>query len=130
MVVDRSAVALGDRYHACAAAEVTQIGVRARDLALVPPDTPNVLRGSVYVVEPLGDEVYVDVLVGTTRVSVRADRGWTAPLGTAVGVLVDPTRACFFCADGTTAVHRSAGGTAFEPSVRPSSSPASEGTRS
>jgi ABC-type sugar transport system ATPase subunit len=65
------------------------------------------VAGSVYVVEPLGDEVFVDVLLGETRVSVRAPRGWTAAAGSPVAVRVDPARACFFTPDGTTAVHRS-----------------------
>ncbi len=65
------------------------------------------MSGSVYVVEPLGDEVFVDVLLGEARVSVRAARGWTADPGSPVGVRIDPARACFFAPDGTTAVHRS-----------------------
>jgi hypothetical protein len=72
----------------------------------VPPDTPAALTGTVYVVEPLGEEVFVDVLVAGSRVCVRADRGWTAPIGTPVGVRLDPVRACFFEAGGRTAVHR------------------------
>jgi multiple sugar transport system ATP-binding protein len=107
MVVDGRRVELGDRFHACAEAEATGIGVRARDLALAAPGTPNTWCGTVYVVEPLGDEVFVDVLVGGSHVAVRADRGWTAPIGTEVAVLVDPARACFFRPDGATAVHRS-----------------------
>jgi hypothetical protein len=54
----------------------------------------------------MGDEVYVEVLIDESRVTVRADRGWTAPLGAPVGVRVDPARACFFEPGGTTAVHR------------------------
>jgi ABC-type sugar transport system ATPase subunit len=83
------------------------VGVRARDLELVPAGTPGTVSGSVYVVEPLGDEVFVDVLLGQARVSVRAARGWTADPGSPIGVRIDPARACFFTPDGTTAVHRS-----------------------
>jgi len=54
----------------------------------------------------MGDEVYVEVLIGDSRVTVRADRGWTAPIGAPVGVCVDPARACFFEPGGSTAVHR------------------------
>jgi multiple sugar transport system ATP-binding protein len=46
------------------------------------------------------------VLIGESRVTVRADRGWRAPLGAPVGVRVDPARACFFDVSGKTAVHR------------------------
>jgi len=48
------------------------------------------------------------VLLGETRISVSAERGWSAPIGAAVGVRLDPDRACFFRPDGTTAVHRAA----------------------
>ena len=44
--------------------------------------------------------------MGETIVAVRAERGWEAPIGTPVGLLVDPSTACFFDADGVTAVHR------------------------
>jgi multiple sugar transport system ATP-binding protein len=119
VVVAGSHVPLGDRYHACAAAGISHVGVRARDLELVPAGTPDTVSGSVYVVEPLGDEVYVDVLLGPdrsngARVSVRAPRGWTAAPGSPVGVRVHPARACFFTPDGTTAVHRSSQDTPLE----------------
>jgi multiple sugar transport system ATP-binding protein len=107
VIVAGSRVPLGDRYAACAAAGVAHVGVRARDLELVPAGTPDTVSGSVYVVEPLGDEVSVEVLLGEARVSVRAPRGWTADPGTPIAVRVDPARACFFTSDGTTAVHRS-----------------------
>ena len=107
VVVAGSPVPLGDRYRACAAAGISHVGVRARDLELVPAGTPGTVSGSVYVVEPLGDEVFVEVLLGEARVSVRAPRGWTADPGSPIGVRMDPARACFFTPDGTTAVHRS-----------------------
>jgi multiple sugar transport system ATP-binding protein len=106
LVIADGAVPLGDRFEECAAADVAQIGVRARDLSIVDEDTPGALPASVYIVEPMGDEVYVDVLIGTSRVSVRAERGWTAPIGARIGVRVDPDRACFFDREGTTSVHR------------------------
>jgi multiple sugar transport system ATP-binding protein len=99
-------VPLGDRYDECGAAHVERIGVRARDLELAQPGTPGTLPGSVFVVEPMGDEVDVEVLIGDARVTVRAGRGWTAPIGAPVGVKVDPARACFFDGSGKTAVHR------------------------
>jgi multiple sugar transport system ATP-binding protein len=106
MVVAGASVALGDRYEACAAADVQQVGMRARDLEIARSGDPDTLPGTVYVVEPMGDEVYVEVLIGDSRVMVRADRGWTAPLGAPVGVSVDPAKACFFDGNGKTAVHR------------------------
>jgi multiple sugar transport system ATP-binding protein len=106
-VIAGSSIPLGDRYRACAAAGVSHVGVRARDLELVPAGTPGTVSGSVYVVEPLGDEVFVEVLLGDTRASVSAPRGFPAAPGRPIGERVDPTRACFFTPDGTTAVHRS-----------------------
>jgi multiple sugar transport system ATP-binding protein len=106
MVVAGAPVPLGERYPACAAAGVDHFGVRARDLSLTSAGVSGTLPGTVYVVEPMGDEVYVEVLIGESRVTVRADRGWTAPLGASVGVCVDPATACFFEPGGTTAVHR------------------------
>jgi multiple sugar transport system ATP-binding protein len=106
MVVAGARVPLSDRFAACAEGAVERVGVRARDLAVMAADTAGVVPGSVYVVEPMGDEVYVEVLIGESRVMVRADRGWTAPLGASVGVRIDPARACFFDRHGTTVVHR------------------------
>jgi hypothetical protein len=54
----------------------------------------------------MGSETLVDVTVGETRVTVRAPRATTYPLGAAVGLVVDARRACFFAADGTTVVQR------------------------
>jgi multiple sugar transport system ATP-binding protein len=106
MVVNGTLVPLGDRYADCAAAGVDRAGVRARDLELAPAGSPGTVPGSVFVVEPMGDEVDVEVLIGDARVTVRAGRGWTAPLGAPVGVRVDPAKACFFDGSGKTAVHR------------------------
>jgi hypothetical protein len=39
-------------------------------------------------------------------VTVRAERGWNAPIGTPVGIAVEPHAGCFFRDDGTTVVHR------------------------
>jgi len=94
------------RFAECAAAGVAEIGVRPEDLELVEPDRDGAMRGDVYVVEPMGNETIVDVLVGEHRVRVRAERGWRAAIGSPVGVHVDPDAACFFGADGTTAVQR------------------------
>jgi multiple sugar transport system ATP-binding protein len=110
-VVEGGAVPLDERrLAACADREVTEIGVRPEDLRLVDPGRPGALTGDVYVVEPMGNETIVDVLVGGVRVRVRAERGWRAPIGSPVGVLVDPDAACFFAGDGTAAVQRLDGG--------------------
>jgi multiple sugar transport system ATP-binding protein len=106
MIVGGASVPLGDRYDACAASDVQRMGARAGDLAIAAAGESGSLPATVYVVEPMGEEVYVQVLIGENRVTVRADRGWTAPIGAPVGVRVDPAKACFFDADGSTTVHR------------------------
>jgi ABC-type sugar transport system ATPase subunit len=98
------------RLAACAEGGVTQIGVRPEDLALADAGKNGALPGEVYLVEPMGNETIVDVLLGGVRVRVRARRGWRAPIGSPVGVLVDPDAACFFAEDGRAAVPRSDGG--------------------
>ena len=80
--------------------------MRPEDLSLVEPATPGALKGEVYVVEPMGNETLVDVRVGDEHLSVRAGRGFTAPIGSTVGVNFDPDDACFFDATGATVVHR------------------------
>ncbi len=99
-----SRLALGDRYDACAASGAIQIALRPEDLRLVAPESG--LQGEVYVVEPTGAETLVDVLVGDTRVTVRAERGFTAAIGSPIAIAIDPSCACFFDRDGTTVVHR------------------------
>jgi multiple sugar transport system ATP-binding protein len=106
-VVGDSRLPLGaDVARDCREREAIAIGLRPEDLGLVEPSTPGALPGSVFVVEPMGSETLVDVTVGETRVTVRAPRATTYPLGAAVGLAVDARRACFFAADGTTVVQR------------------------
>jgi multiple sugar transport system ATP-binding protein len=91
---------------ACVEAQVTELGVRPEDLSICEASAPGALRGEVYVVEPLGNETLVEVRLGDFVVELLAERGWDAPIGTPVGVTFDPAAACFFDADGVTAVHR------------------------
>jgi multiple sugar transport system ATP-binding protein len=98
-------VALDGRYEACAAGGVAEIGMRPEDLRLVQPGAEGI-AGEVYVVEPMGAETLVDVLVGDTRVTVRAERGFQAAIGSPIAIAIDPSSACFFDRDGTTVVHR------------------------
>jgi multiple sugar transport system ATP-binding protein len=100
-------VPLPDRvYDAAAAGSAAQLGVRPEDLALTEP-RPGQLAGEVYVVEPLGNETLVEVRVAEAVLSVRAPRGWDAPIGSSVGVTFHPASATLFAANGTTVVNRS-----------------------
>jgi multiple sugar transport system ATP-binding protein len=85
---------------------VAEIGVRPEDLELAATDADGSLLGEVYVVEPIGNETLVETRIGESVVTVRAERGWNRPIGTPVGVRVDPRTACFFDAQGVTQVHR------------------------
>jgi multiple sugar transport system ATP-binding protein len=93
------------RADAARAAGAVEIGVRPEDLAVV-DNGSGLLSGEVYVVEPMGNETLVDVRIAGERLTVRAARGFTAPIGSSVGVTFDPDNACFFDASGTTVVHR------------------------
>jgi multiple sugar transport system ATP-binding protein len=96
-------------YRACAAGSASILGVRPEDLEVVSADAADgsLLRGEVYVVEPMGNETLVDVRLGEQRLMVRAPRSFSAPIGSPIGVRVSPESACFFRADGETALHRS-----------------------
>ena len=100
-----------------AAINATELGARPEDLALTAPDGDTALRGEVYVVEPMGNETLVEVRLDGALVTVRAERGWRAELGSPVGVRVDPRAACFFDAQGVTQVHRSDRGQSRERST-------------
>ena len=93
------------RITACRAAAVTATGIRPEDVALTEPGAA-ALPAEVYVVEPMGNETLVDVRMAGERLTLRTRRGFTAPIGSTVGVTFDPADACFFDAAGTTVVHR------------------------
>jgi multiple sugar transport system ATP-binding protein len=96
-------------YRACAAGSASVLGVRPEDLTVVAADAgdDSSLRGEIYVVEPMGNETLVDVRIGEQRLMVRAPRSFSAAIGSPIGVRVSPESACFFRADGETALHRS-----------------------
>ena len=94
------------RLTACRAADVRAVGIRPEDVEVVEPGGSGALAAEVYVVEPMGNETFVDLRISGERLTVRARRGFTAPIGSAVGVNFDPANACFFNEAGTTVVHR------------------------
>jgi multiple sugar transport system ATP-binding protein len=110
LVVGGSLLSLPERiFRACADASASVLGVRPEDLTVVPADAGDrsSLTGEVYVVEPMGNETLVDVRIGEQRLMVRAPRSFGAAIGSPIGVQVSPESACFFRADGETALHRS-----------------------
>ena len=108
LVVDGGRIGAADALlSACADQQVAELGVRAEDVHLTDAGSPGSLPAEIYVVEPMGNETLVEVLLGEHRVSARADASFTAPIGMAVGIAVDPQCACFFTSDGATAIQRS-----------------------
>ena len=107
-VVGGTSLPLADPvFGGCAAGSVTELGVRPEDLELCSPGGyDGSLLGEVYVVEPLGNETLVEVRLADSLLAVRTERGWDAPIGSPVGVRLDPATACFFDRSGVTAVHR------------------------
>jgi multiple sugar transport system ATP-binding protein len=94
------------RRDACAAGNATAIGTRPEDLRFVEAGSAGGLTGEIYVVEPMGNETLVEVRADGERLSVRAGRGFAAPVGSTIGVSFDPDDACFFNAAGSTVVYR------------------------
>ena len=94
------------RHTACLAAGVKRLGIRPEDMSVCEPGRPGSLTAEVYVVEPMGNETLVDLVTAGERITVRAPRGFTARVGSTVGVSFDPGNACFFDASGSTVVHR------------------------
>jgi multiple sugar transport system ATP-binding protein len=94
------------RRDACRAAMADAVGIRPEDVSLADPNTPGALTAEIYVVEPMGNETLVDLRLNGERVSVRTHKGFTAPIGSTVGVIFDPANACFFDKAGNTVVHR------------------------
>jgi hypothetical protein len=54
----------------------------------------------------MGNETLVDMRFGDERICARAPRGYTARIGSPVGVAFDPFDASFFDQSGVTVVHR------------------------
>jgi len=94
------------RLAACRGANVDAVGIRPEDLVIAAVGAAGSFNAEVYVVEPMGNETLVDLKVGEERLTVRATRGFTAPIGCSIGVMFDPANACFFDPAGNTVVHR------------------------
>src|SRR5438552_7276077 len=69
------------RREACLAGRVVAMGIRSEDVRLVDPGQPASFAAEIYVVEPMGNETLVDLRVGDERLTVRAPRGFVAPIG-------------------------------------------------
>lgn len=76
------------------------LGIRPEDVSLLDGDREGHLRGSVYVLEPLGDCNVVDVAVGSAIVKIKTPPTQTHAVGSEVEMAIDQSRAHLF--DGTT----------------------------
>jgi multiple sugar transport system ATP-binding protein len=94
------------RRDACIAAEIAEMGTRPEELSLVEKGAPGALPGEVYVVEPMGHETFLNLRIADEHLSLRTGRGFAAPVGSIVGVRIEPAKACFFNSAGATVVHR------------------------
>jgi hypothetical protein len=54
----------------------------------------------------MGNETLVDLRIGDELLAVRAERGFTAAIGSTLRATFDLADACFFDASGSTVVHR------------------------
>jgi multiple sugar transport system ATP-binding protein len=94
------------RQQQCLAAGIAELGIRPEDIHLAEPGRPGVLSGEVYVVEPMGNETLVDMRFDDQRLTFRAPKGFTAAIGSPLGVAFDTADASFFDSTGSTKVHR------------------------
>src|SRR5262249_567533 len=94
------------RHQQCLSAGIVELGIRPEDIHLAAPGAASTLTGEVYVVEPMGNETLVDVRFGEERLTLSAAKGFTAAIGSTLGVGFDTADACFFDQQGLTKVHR------------------------
>jgi multiple sugar transport system ATP-binding protein len=71
------------------------LGVRPED-ASVADEASAHLRGTLYGLEPTGDQTFLSVRTGATVVEVKADRGYRQDLDTPSAIRFDPARLYFF----------------------------------
>jgi multiple sugar transport system ATP-binding protein len=94
------------RHQQCLVSGITELGIRPEDIHLAAPGAAATLSGEVYVVEPMGNETLVDMRFGDQRLTLRAPKGFSAAIGSNLGVGFDAADACFFDQSGSTKVHR------------------------
>ena len=77
------------------------LGVRPEDLSVAPTGTGN-LTGSLFSLEPTGDQTLVCVKTEALLVVARAARDFRQPIGTSLSLAVTPERIHLF--DGASGV--------------------------
>ncbi|MBC7432777.1 MAG: sn-glycerol-3-phosphate ABC transporter ATP-binding protein UgpC [Rubritepida sp.] len=71
------------------------LGIRPEDLRVLPPGQGDV-AAAIYTVELTGEATLVTADVGGARLSARADRGFRAGIGSAIGLALDTSRLSIF----------------------------------
>jgi multiple sugar transport system ATP-binding protein len=71
------------------------LGIRPTDLGIAPPGAAE-LRGTVFLVEPVGPFAYIDVEIGGWAIRATTDPDTAPAIGDTVGLSVTPGRACLF----------------------------------
>ena len=71
------------------------LGMRPTDLGIAAPDAAE-LRGTVFLVEPVGPFAYVDVEIGGWAIKATTDPDSAPAIGDTVGLSLTPGRACLF----------------------------------
>ncbi len=75
------------------------LGIRPEDVQLARGEAAHV-RGSLYGLEPTGDQTYLSVRAGASMIEVKADRDFRRELDTPITLSFDPARVFLF--DGET----------------------------
>lgn len=74
-------------------------GIRAEDIEISSQATPDSLVGKIFILEPLGDRTFVDVVLGSTTIRARADADFSGASGDFVYIKFDADRFHIFNAD-------------------------------
>ncbi|ACY16817.1 ABC transporter ATP-binding protein [Haliangium ochraceum] len=124
VLANGSELAIPNNLPARDAGTAVTIGARPEQLSLTEPG-PDAVEGRIEVIEHLGSDAYAYVAIdGLERVTVRCPGDFKVPVGTPVGVRIDPEACHVFDAKGV-AIHHPATGqaSAKADSVRTSDAP-------
>jgi ABC-type sugar transport system ATPase subunit len=72
------------------------LGIRPEDVSIVPADQGEGIPGEVYVVEPVGRDDLVEIIIGKAKVHALADREKNYNIGDQVRLKFDAEKVHFF----------------------------------
>jgi len=82
-----------------------KLGVRPEDIEILSEASNHTCEAEVHLLEPLGDSVIVNLLIGDVSVKVKAKPGFRAGLGERVYLIFNWGRAHLFLADTEAAIY-------------------------